>query len=199
MFLSIVSGSSGNSSLISSGGTTLLVDCGMSGKKLEEALARKDISCAEIDGILVTHEHIDHIKGVGIISRRYNIPIYASAGTFSAADMGKLDEGNIHIISAESEFEIGNIGVSPFTISHDAKEPLGFSFFADGKKMTLATDSGVITEGMWTHMMGSDEIILESNHDVDMLMYGVYPMNLKRRILSSFLAMRPCSNSFQQA
>lgn len=183
MFLSIVSGSSGNSSLISVNGTTLLIDCGMSGKKLEEALASRDISCSDIDAILVTHEHIDHTKGVGIISRRYNIPIYASEGTFASADFGKISDDNIHIISADSDFEIGKIGISPFTISHDAKEPLGFSFDADEKKLTVATDSGVITEGMWRHMMGSDEIILESNHDVDLLMYGSYPMNLKRRIL----------------
>lgn len=186
MFLSLISGSSGNSSVVTSGKTMLLTDCGMSGKKLEELLSEIDYSCTDISAVLVTHEHIDHTKGVGVISRRYNIPIYATAGTLSGADIGNIPDRNIHIINPNTEFEIGGISVRAFSISHDANEPVGYSFFADGKKMTVATDTGVITDELEKNILGSDEIILEANHDVDMLMYGSYPYQLKQRILGDF-------------
>ncbi len=185
MFLSLISGSSGNASVVTCGDTIILIDCGMSGKKLEAALAELDISCSDISAILLTHEHIDHTRGVGIVSRRYDIPIYATRGTHSNAEIGNIAEKNIKVIQAENEFEIGSVGICPFAISHDAAEPVGFSFFADGKKLTIATDSGEITDTMKKHILGSSEIILESNHDVDLLMYGTYPLSLKRRILSS--------------
>lgn len=185
MFLSLISGSSGNSSIISDGRTVLLIDCGMSGKKLETTLAQLDYTGADITAVLLTHEHIDHTRGAGIISRRYDIPVYATEGTYANAEIGMIAEKNMFLIKAESEFEIGSVGISPFEISHDAAEPVGFTFHAGGKKMSVATDSGEITDSIKSHILGSDEIILESNHDEELLMYGSYPMNLKRRILSN--------------
>ena len=183
MFLSLISGSSGNSTLISDGSSVILADCGMSGKKLEEALSKLDMSASDIDAILLTHEHVDHTRGVGVISRKYDIPIYATNGTCTNAQFGKIDEKNINLIKAGNDFEIGKIGICPFGISHDAAEPIGFTFFHSGKKMALATDSGEVTDEIEKSILGSDEIILESNHDTDLLMYGTYPLSLKHRIL----------------
>lgn len=186
MFLSLVSGSSGNASIVSDKNTLILTDCGMSGKKLEAALAELDAVAADISAILLTHEHIDHTRGAGIISRRYNLPIYATAGTFGGAELGKISDSNIHIINSGDEFEIGTIGVCAFAISHDANEPVGYSFFSENKKMTIATDTGEITDETEKNILGSDEIILESNHDKEMLMYGSYPYSLKQRVAGSF-------------
>ena len=180
MFLSLISGSSGNAALIKENDTTILIDCGMSGKKLEQTLSLLDMACGDIDALVITHEHTDHVMGAGIVSRRYNIPIYITGGTYQNAALGKIPEENINIISAGNEFEIGNIGVKPFSITHDAAEPVGYSFFASGKKMSVATDIGNMTEDIFSAISGSDEIILESN--ADMLMYGVYPISLKQRI-----------------
>lgn len=185
MLLSLISGSSGNASVITCGSGLILTDCGMSGKKLEETLAAIDYSCADISAILMTHEHIDHTRGVGVISRRYNIPVYATEGTFEGAEIGNIPDSSIHIIRPEKDFEISDVGVHPFSISHDANDPVGYSFFISGKKLTLATDTGEITAEIEKNILGSDEIILESNHDIEMLMYGSYPYNLKKRILGS--------------
>ena len=185
MFISLISGSSGNATFVSDGTTNLLIDCGMSGKRLDAFLDQIGISCASLDALLLTHEHIDHTRGAGVVSRRHDIPVFATEGTYRAAEIGNIAEKNINIIASGRSFEIGNIGICPFNISHDAAEPVGFNFFVGKEKLTLATDSGEITDEMKKYILGSDEIILESNHDVDLLMYGAYPMPLKRRILSS--------------
>lgn len=182
MFLSLISGSSGNASVISDGNSLILIDCGMSGKKLETALSEIGYSGADISALLLTHEHIDHTRGAGIVSRRYNIPVYATKGTFDCAELGKMRDENIHIVNSGEEFEIGKIAVRSFSISHDASDPVGYSFFSANKKMTIATDTGIITEEIEKNILGSDEIILESNHDREMLMYGSYPLTLKRRV-----------------
>lgn len=181
MFFSLISGSSGNASLITDKNTVILTDCGMSGKKLEAALHEIDLQPADISAVLMTHEHIDHTRGVGVISRKYKIPVYATEGTFENAEIGNVSD--IHIINPDEDFEIGSIGIHAFSISHDAANPVGYSFFANGKKTTIATDTGEITDKIAGNILGSDEILLESNHDVDMLMYGSYPYSLKKRIL----------------
>lgn len=185
MFLSLISGSSGNATLVTDNKTIVLIDCGMSGKKLETALSQLDISCRDINAVLLTHEHIDHTNGAGVISRRYDIPVYATEGTHRNAAIGKISDKNTKFIKPGEKFEIGSIGICPFNISHDAAEPVGFNFFVGQKKLSLATDSGEITEEIQNCIYGSEEIILESNHDIDLLMYGTYPLNLKRRILGS--------------
>lgn len=185
-FLSLISGSSGNATYFSDGNTRLLIDCGMSGKRLAEALSSIDVSMDSIDAMLITHEHSDHVKGAGIISRRYNIPIYATHGTHSAMDIGKIDDSMRHFVNANSDFEIGTIGICPFTIPHDAAEPVGYTFFSNGRKYSLATDIGKMDDDILNILKGSEAVILESNHDVDMLRCGPYPFPLKQRILSDF-------------
>ncbi len=183
-FISLISGSSGNATYISDGKTNLLIDCGMSGKALKNALARIDVQPENISALLITHEHIDHTKGAGVVSRRYNIPIYATAGTHAAMDVGDIDDANIRIIAPKLEFEIGSIAVTPFSIPHDAAEPVGYSFIAGGEKLSIATDMGHLRDGIREELSGSKYVLLESNHDIDMLRYGNYPYPLKQRILS---------------
>lgn len=183
MFLSLASGSSGNASIIQSGSTTILIDCGISGKKLTALLDSVDISCSSIDALLITHEHIDHTTGAGVISRRYNIPIYATNKTHQSMNIGLIKDENRKIISRDSDFEIGGIGVHAFSISHDASDPVGYSFYADGEKYSIATDTGIMTDNVFDAISDSDYVMLEANHDIEMLMHGEYPYELKKRIL----------------
>ena len=185
-FVSLISGSTGNSSLISDGDTTILIDCGMSGAMLKQKLSEVQIAPEDISAILVTHEHSDHTKGVGIASRRYGLDIYASAGTLMNMQVGKIDAQYIHTVEPNKMFSVGTIDVIPFDIPHDAAEPFGYNLFIDGKKYTVATDIGYVPDTLYKNLDGSDYIILESNHDEQMLKIGSYPMYLKKRILGKF-------------
>jgi len=185
MIFSLISGSSGNSTLIVQNNTLILLDCGTSGKKLTQAIEALGFSCSDIDAILLTHEHIDHIKGAGILSRRFDIPVYATEETFSKMDIGPLNDKNINTVVADKEIVIGETPVTPFSISHDAADPVGYTFNLKEGKFSSLTDTGVITEDIYNHVHDSKFLMLESNHDVDMLQYGNYPYQLKRRILSS--------------
>lgn len=184
-FLSLVSGSSGNASLIMDDNTTILIDCGLSGVKLKEKLEALGINPCSLSAMLITHEHSDHTKGAGVAARKYGLPVYATPDTFNAMNIGKIDNSQLHRIAPGIEFKVGTITVRPFSIPHDAVDPVGYSFFAEDKKYTLATDIGCMTEALYNNLTGSDSIILESNHDVDMLRYGSYPFYLKERILGS--------------
>lgn len=185
-FVSLISGSSGNCSFISCGDTKLLVDCGMSGKNLEKLLASIDVRVEDICAMLITHEHSDHIKGAGVVSRRYNIPIIATERTHTSMNIGNISDKNKILIKPYEDFEIGKIGIKAFSIPHDAADPVGYTFFAGNEKYAIATDIGKMSEDVFSHIQGAKSVILESNHDVDMLMYGTYPFPLKQRILSDF-------------
>ncbi len=185
-FVSLISGSSGNATYISDGKTRLLIDCGMSGAKLKEALHAIDVMPESIDALLLTHEHIDHTKGAGVISRRYGIPVYATEGTHTTMDVGKIADENIQIITEDTDFEIGSIGIRAFAIPHDASQPVGYNFFIGSAKYSLATDIGKMNTNVIDNIIGSKKILLESNHDVEMLKCGPYPYPLKRRILGEF-------------
>ena len=152
----------------------------------ENALIEAGISPLEISAVLVTHEHIDHIKGVGVFSRRYNIPIYANEKTWNKMyeSIGDIDERNIKIIKNYEEFEVGDIGIKSFEIPHDAADPVGYSFFYDNKKISVATDIGVLKKSLFSAIQKSDTVLLESNHDINMLNVGSYPIPLKQRIKS---------------
>lgn len=182
-FISLISGSSGNASFISDGKTNLLIDCGMSGLKLKEALNAIDVLPESIDALLITHEHIDHTKGAGVISRRYNIPIYATEGTHISMDVGKIADENIRIVSENVTCDINGIGVTPFAIPHDARQPVGYTFSVGSEKYAVATDIGKMNTDILNHITGSKNVILESNHDIEMLRCGSYPFPLKQRIL----------------
>lgn len=186
MFLSLVSGSSGNCSLISDGKTTILVDCGLSCKKLEEALEKAKVDPKDISAMLITHEHSDHIKGAGIVSRKYNLPIFATLKTHEYMNLGKVESCHIEYVSPDVDIEIGSIGVRPFSIPHDAVDPVGYNFFFGEKKLSLATDIGKMNDNVMEHLKGSLAVLLESNHDINMLQNGRYPAYLKRRILGDF-------------
>ena len=182
--ISLKSGSRGNSALVVSEKTKILIDCGISGKTAEKSLGQLDINPAEIDAIVVTHEHIDHILGVGVMMRRYKTPVFANADTWNAMlpQIGKIDESLIREFKCYEDFEIGDIGVAPFPIPHDAANPVGYSFLNDGEKVSVATDVGELKKEMFLALRGSDTVLLEANHDVNMLEMGSYPMPLKRRI-----------------
>lgn len=184
-FCSLYSGSSGNCLFISDGQTKILIDSGMSGKKIIEALVAIGENPSELSAILVTHEHSDHIRGAGVLSRKLDIPIYANENTWNAMEqaIGPVNIKNKMCFCNCEEFEIGNIFINAFPIPHDAVDPVGFNFFLDNKKITTATDIGHMTNKLLGYLMGSDLLFIESNHDIEMLKVGPYPWPLKKRIL----------------
>ncbi|MFD1362674.1 MBL fold metallo-hydrolase [Lentibacillus salinarum] len=185
-FSVLASGSSGNAFYIESDQEKLLVDAGLSGKQMDRLFSEVNVDPADLTGILVTHEHSDHIKGLGIIARKYNLPIYANEKTWNAM------EGSIGSISLDQKFHFGmedvktfgDIDVESFGVSHDAVEPMFFTFRNNGKKVALVTDLGYVSERIKRTVEDADAYIFEANHDVGMLRMGRYPWNIKRRILS---------------
>ncbi|MBS7297785.1 MAG: MBL fold metallo-hydrolase [Eubacteriales bacterium] len=186
MLRSLISGSSGNCSLLSYRNTNILVDCGMSGKRLDELLSELNLSGIDLDAILVTHEHIDHISGIGVASRKYNLPIYATEQTHLAMNIGRIADENIKIIEPDRPFEIGFVTADAFSIPHDAADPVGYRFYCGKDKFSVATDIGTMTDELFDSISGSKAVILEANHDIDMLLNGSYSEPLKRRILGNF-------------
>ena len=184
---SIASGSSGNCIYVGTDATHLLVDVGISGKKTEGGLNSIGQSLKNIDGILVTHEHSDHICGLGVLSRKYHIPIFATRGTIAAIKMsssvGKIEEDLFVPIKADESFRIKDITVEPMRTSHDAAEPVAYRMRYENKKIAIATDLGTYNEYTVECLKGMDLLFLEANHDVNMLQVGPYPYQLKRRIL----------------
>ncbi|MGM0471313.1 MAG: MBL fold metallo-hydrolase [Bacillota bacterium] len=181
---SLASGSSGNSIYIASKDQQVLVDAGLSGKQITEKLAQIDVSGDELDAILVTHEHQDHLKGVGILSRRFNLPIYATEKMWGVAeeDLGKIKPQHRCLIE-DCGLELGDLEIESFAIPHDAVDPVGFTMTCQGSKLAIATDIGYMTEEIMEHLSGSQFVILESNHDLEMLKAGPYPWSLKKRIM----------------
>lgn len=186
IFCSLYSGSSGNSIFVSSGKARVLIDAGLPGKSIEAALNEIGENPKEIDAMFVTHEHSDHIKGIGVMSRKYDIPVFANEKTWESMSnsIGKIKEHNIKIMDKES-VTIKDMDIVNFSIPHDAACPVGYSVHSSGKKVSIATDLGYFTEDVKANIQDSDVILLESNHDVEMLKFGPYPYNLKRRILSN--------------
>jgi len=183
--VSLFSGSSGNSIFLSSGNTRILIDAGLSGKRIEKALSEAGEQPANLDAVLVTHEHSDHTMGIGVLARRYHIPVYTAQGTWLAlsAMTGKMKEEQRCVIVPGKSFLIGDITVEPFTIPHDAAEPVGFTFYIENKKISISTDIGHMTKTILNQLLGSHIVLLESNHDINMLKMGKYPWPLKQRIL----------------
>lgn len=179
-FASLGSGSRGNATLVEQGGTCLLVDCGFSMKETEARLARLATSAEAIDAVLITHEHGDHINGVGALARKYSIPVWATGGTFAADRLGEGIEKKR--ICSHSVFAIGDIEVQPFPVPHDAREPSQFVFSNGDKRLGLLTDVGSRTPHLEEQLSACDALILECNHDKAMLDNGEYPLSLKRRV-----------------
>ena len=187
--VSIASGSSGNCIYVGSDTTHLLVDVGISNKKTEAGLNAIELSCRDLDGILITHEHSDHIQGLGVISRKFGIPVYATKGTINgimqSKSLGEFDYGLLHEIEAGGTFDLKDITVSNMAVSHDANEPVAYRFCCNGKKIAVATDMGFYDDSIVDSLLGMDAILLEANHDVNMLQVGPYPYLLKQRILGN--------------
>lgn len=186
-FCSLFSGSSGNSSFVSFGDVRLLIDAGKSARAIERALIEIDVHPSSLNGILVTHEHSDHIKGIQVLSKKYGLDVYASHGTWHAMahKMDGVLPWQIREFYPDEDFYIGNVNVLPFQIPHDAAQPVGFCLESGGKKVSFATDLGHTTKDIIDRAAHSDVLLLEANHDVDMLKNGPYPAMLKRRILGT--------------
>ncbi len=183
-FASIGSGSRGNGTLISNKETTLLVDCGFSARETEKRLEKLAFNASQLNAILVTHEHADHINGVRVLARKYRIPVYATPGTAGCmpADVTDLiSEFNCH-----ASFSIGDIQVEPFPVPHDAREPSQFVFNDGQFSLGLLTDVGMSTPVIEQALTGCDALLLEANHDMDMLENGDYPDHLIHRVAGQF-------------
>lgn len=198
IFCSLYSGSSGNSIFVASNQTKILIDAGMPGKSIEKALTDIGQNPQDIDAIFVTHEHTDHTKGVGILSRKYDIPVYANEPTWKSmiSTVGNIKEHNIKHIS-NKYVTINDMDIINFNIPHDAVCPSGYAVYHGKKKACIATDMGHFTEEVKSNIIDSDIILLESNHDIEMLKVGPYPYVLKRRILSDVghLSNEACGNA----
>ncbi len=186
-FCNIASGSSGNCTYIGDEETHLCVDAGLSGKRIEAGLNDIGLTTSDMSGILVTHEHSDHINGLGVISRRYGIPIYATGGTIQAIrsmpKFSDIPEYLFHEIKADMPFKLGDFSIRPIRISHDAAEPVAFRFDNKGKSIGVLTDLGKYDDYIVENMKECNTVMVEANHDVNMLQVGPYPYQLKRRIL----------------
>lgn len=186
---SIASGSSGNCIYVGSDATHLLIDVGISGKKTESGLEGLGISGRDLDGILITHEHADHISGLGVLTRKYGIPLYAARGTIEAVKkmkgMGSIDPQLWVEVKEDQRFTIKDLTVNPLKISHDAAQPVAYRISYGSRKVAVCTDLGAYNDYTVECLKGLDAILLEANHDVNMLQVGPYPYYLKQRILGS--------------
>lgn len=182
-FCSLYSGSTGNSSLIQTENTKILIDIGESSKKITDALNTINVNPNEINAILITHEHSDHTKGISVFSKKYNIPVYANNETWNAlkTHKDKLDKNNIKYFTFK-KFTIGDLTILPFSIPHDAANPCGFNIFYGDRKLSIATDIGHMTSEVVQNLTNSSFILLESNYDSNVLKCSSYPYLLKQRI-----------------
>ncbi|MFI3238255.1 MAG: MBL fold metallo-hydrolase [Lachnospiraceae bacterium] len=187
---SIASGSSGNCTYIGTDQAHVLVDAGVSGKRINEGLAKFDICGSDLSAIFVTHEHIDHVQGLGVMARKYKIPIFATKGTIegilssTTKGVNNIDTALLNEIQTDRDFCFQDIVVHPFCISHDAKEPCGYTFSKGNKKIGVATDIGTFDSYIIEKLKNLNAVVLEANHDVRMLEMGPYPYALKQRVLS---------------
>ena len=186
-FCPLASSSQGNSYLIKSEETVILLDAGVSGKSLITSMSRLKMHQKDIDSIIITHEHIDHIKGIGrIIGFSDDSKLYCSRGTYDGIKEkhSNIPDEKVCIVAKNETFLVGDIEVTAFEVSHDSAEPLAYSFERNGKKISVVTDTGKVTPDIERAIADSDILIIESNHEENILLYGRYPYNVKRRILS---------------
>ncbi len=188
--VSIASGSSGNCIYIGSDNTHILVDAGISNRRIETGLKELGLSPGELSGILITHEHSDHIKGLGVLARKYDMPIYSTRETLEeiqdSKSLGEIPGELMHPILPDHDFKLGDLDIKPFSIDHDAANPVAYRVENNRKSVAVATDMGHYSQYIIDHLKDLDAILLESNHDVKMLEAGPYPYYLKRRILGDY-------------
>lgn len=183
-FCSLYSGSSGNSLFVQSDNTKILIDCGVSSKKIEGTLNSMDVDASSIDAILVTHEHSDHVKGLATFSSKFDIPVFSTAQTFDNMEKvtSRIATNNINYFKIDEKFCIGDLEILPFSIPHDAANPCGFNLFNSNKKISIATDIGHMNCAILKKLEGSSFVLLESNYDTEVLKCCSYPFSLKSRI-----------------
>lgn len=188
-FGTIASGSSGNCLYAGDENTHILIDAGISAKRICQGLEAYDIRPQDLDAVLITHEHIDHTAGLGVMLRKYHLPVYSTRGTIwgiqATKSLGSMPEECFHEIKPGQEFQIGNIQIEPFRISHDANEPVSYVVKNDEHKIGMVTDLGYYDEHIVNHLKDSDLLYIEANHDIHMLQVGPYPYYLKQRILGN--------------
>ena len=184
----LASGSTGNSFYLETPKKKILVDAGLSGKKIESLLDEIDRSPKDIDALLITHEHSDHIKGIGVLARKYNIDLYANEETWSELDqknmLGKIATEQKHIFEMGKTLTFGDVDIESFGVSHDAIAPQFYRFMKDDKSFVMLTDTGYVSERMAGIIENADAYLMESNHDIEILRMGAYPWKTKQRILS---------------
>ncbi|RHW40405.1 MBL fold metallo-hydrolase [Neobacillus notoginsengisoli] len=185
-FSVLASGSTGNAIYVESGEYSFLVDAGLSGKQMEGLFQKIGREMRNLSGILVTHEHSDHIKGLGVAARKYKLPIYANEKTWQAMEhsIGEVPTEQKFVFGMETVKSFGSLDIESFGVSHDAAEPMFYVFHSGGKKLVVITDTGYVSDRMKGTISNADAYVFESNHDVQMLRMGRYPWNVKRRILS---------------
>ena len=184
-FCVLGSGSRGNATYLESGETRILIDAGMSGVELQKRLAGIGVDISSIDAILVTHEHNDHVHGVGVLSRRFKTPVHANPATFSAASKTVRKLYLYNEFETGVSFQIRNIEIHPFAISHDAQDPVGFRISDGSVSFGYCTDTGKVSQLIRHRLASCKGLVLESNHDIEMLQKGSYPPYLKQRIRSN--------------
>lgn len=181
---SLASGSRGNSVFVSGGTTSILVDAGLSGIELERRMHARNLSLESLSALVVTHEHTDHVQAAGVLSRRYNIPLYINSKTHGAAaeKLGRVTA--LTLFECGTSFCINDLTINPFSISHDAADPSGMTVELGGTRLGIATDLGIATTLVKQHLQGCTLLYIEANHDPDMLIQGPYPWYLKQRVKS---------------
>lgn len=183
-FCSLYSGSSGNSLFVETQNTKLLIDAGVSSKKIEKALEDLDVTPSSLDGILITHEHSDHVQGLGTFSKKFDLPVFVNQETLDAMpkQKDKISSNNIKTFKIADKFSIGDLDIKPFSIPHDAANPCGFNIWNKDKKLSIATDIGHMTNDILKQLEESLFVMLEANYDPEVLRCSSYPFPLKTRI-----------------
>lgn len=187
-FCPLFSGSSGNAIFVGAGDTRVLIDAGLPGKRVSDALHEIDVLPETLGGIVVTHEHSDHIAGVGVLARKYHLPVYANERTWSAmaGKIGEIAPWQRRMFDNENVFYIGDIAFHPFSVPHDAADPVGYRAYYGGHSVAVATDMGYMKKSVMNALAGAEIVLLESNHDPDMLLRNPrYSVALKKRILGN--------------
>jgi phosphoribosyl 1,2-cyclic phosphodiesterase len=184
LFQILASGSKGNAVLVCSQKTSILLDAGLSAKELTSRLHQTVVKASQLDAVIISHEHTDHVRGLGTLSRRFGLPVYLTQGTLDnlPLEIGQLPD--IRLFQPGAPFAVGDLRIQPFAISHDAQDPAGFVLEHGGHRLGVCTDLGVVTQLVRTRLQGCQGLIVEANHDPDLLFNGPYPLPLKQRIRS---------------
>jgi phosphoribosyl 1,2-cyclic phosphodiesterase len=184
LFQSLASGSKGNAILVCSSKTRILVDAGLSAKELVNRLQQSRIKADQLDAVVISHEHTDHVRGLGTLSRRFGLPVYLTRGTLDhlPPEIGQLPD--VRLFQPGNPFAIGDLRIKPFAISHDAQDPAGFVVEHEAHRLGVCTDLGIVTQLVRTRLQGCHALVLEANHDPQLLLNGPYPLPLKQRIRS---------------